>query len=160
MAASIFSLRYLIRDTQEPYTFPDEILQEALDAAADFINRKYNSATGGNNYALMNDRAILRVQNGTYGWGTSWIDIWNDAQYHVDIDTPTGAKLQKLMAGVDLLSTLLIPTPDRSPMGVSEGGLSIQWGGDYNSAIDKWNAEIEKIMFALSPPFVCVYNNY
>ena len=160
MAATILQVRYQIQDTAQPYTFPDEIIQNALDEAADFLYRKYHSPVG---IGLVSDNnpSILPVQNGVYGMGRySWYDLWMDNAYNVGIDTPTGAKLQRLIASVDLMSTLLIPTSNRNPTGVSEGGLSIQWGGDYNGAIQVWNEMIEKIMFSLEPPFICMYNNF
>ena len=159
MAATILDVRYQIRDVKEPYTFPDQIIQTALDAAADFIYRKYyNSGTG--SMILDNNPSILPIQNGTYMRGTSWVDYWLDHRYVMNVDTPSGARLQKLMASVDLLTSLLLPTSDRNPTGVSEGGLSIQWGGSYESAIQVLNDEIQKLMFALEPPFFCVYNNF
>ena len=162
MAATINMVRYQIRDLKEPYSFPDDIIQQALDEAADFILRKYHSQGDGVMTMMTNDPAIMPVQTGMYygGRGISWIDLWLNDRYSVDVSSPTGAKLQKLMASVDLMSSLLMPTPDRMPTGVSEGGLSIQWGGNYREAIEIWNKEIEKIMFQLEPPCFVMYGNY
>jgi hypothetical protein len=161
MAATIDKVRRQIRDTKEPYTFHDEDIQDALDAAADFIYRKYNFQ-GSVMLYQSNDPAIMPVQTGMYytGRGMPWIDYWLNQAYVIDINTPTGGKLQKLMASVDLMSSLLMPTPDRAPTGISEGGLSIQWGGDYQSAIQVWSDQIEKIMFSMETPLFMMYNNY
>jgi hypothetical protein len=162
MAATILDVRYQIRDVSEPYTFPDEVIQRSLNEAADFIYRKYYQQGSLMRYAQGNDTAIMPIQNGTFGMGRGfgWADYWLSNQYNISIDTPVGGRLQRLMASVDLMTSMLMPTSDRTPTGVSEGGLSIQWGGSYESAIQVWNDEIQKLMFSLEAPFFCMYNNY
>jgi len=164
MAATITSVRYQIRDLTEPYTFPDEIIQEALDAAADFIYRRYQGQGQAisNVYTAGNDPAcMMPVTTGGFTYSNShWVDYWLSANYEIHISTPTGAKIQRLMASVDLLTSLVMPTPDRTPTGVSEGGLSIQWGGDYGAAIQILNEQIDKMLFQLEAPMFCMYDNY
>lgn len=161
MAATIDDVRWQCRDTKEPYSFPDHVIQDALDVAADFLYRKYHFQ-GSVLLYQSNDPAIMPVQTGMYytGRGMPWVDYWLNQNYMIDVNTPVGKKLQKLMASVDLMSTLLMPTPDRTPTGISEGGLSIQWGGDYRGAIDLWNQQIEDLMFKLEAPMFVMYGNY
>ena len=162
VAASIASVRFAVGDSTPPYTFPDEVIQDALDAAADFLFKRYQGQGSCLTLYPSNDPSILMpaTTGGIVYSSTSWADYWLSNAYVINIDDPTGKKIQRMMATADLISQMLVPNPNRNPTGVSEGGLSIQWGGSYEQALEILNKQIESELFKLEAPMFVMYDNY
>jgi hypothetical protein len=113
-------------------------------------------------YYNSSDPALLPTITGlAVGYrGFTPIDLYSDSLFSININTPTGRKVQRLMASIGLMSMMLTPSSDRTPTSVSEQGLAIQWGGDYNSAIELWKDQLQEILMEFTPPLMSIYNNY